>query len=72
MANDKDKAAKPKRPPGRPKVEDRSKVAAVRLNLRFTLEQRERYHRAAAREGMTLKAWLVALCDSAAPPKGAV
>ena len=53
----------PKRGRGRPPIDN---PAALRLNIRVTLEQRERYSRAADRAGMTLSAFALKLLDRAA------
>lgn len=50
---------------GRPRIEN---PAVLRLNVRITEEQRERYGAAADAKGLTLTAWVEKLLDRAAPP----
>lgn len=50
----------PKRPRGRPPIPD---PASVRINLRVTPAEREKYRAAAKRDRATLTAWIKALCD---------
>lgn len=49
-----------KRPRGRPKLAD---PASVRINLRVTPGEREKYKAAALRAKVTLTVWLKALAD---------
>ena len=50
----------PKRPRGRPRLKD---PASVRINVRVTPGERERYKEAAKRQGVSLSVWLKALAD---------
>ena len=49
-----------KRPRGRPRIAD---PASVRINLRVTLGEREKYKAAARKAKVTLTVWLKALAD---------
>lgn len=51
---------KAKRPRGRPPAKD---PASVRINVRVTPGERERYKDAAKRAGVPLSVWLKALAD---------
>jgi predicted HicB family RNase H-like nuclease len=51
---------KPKRPRGRPPVAD---PASLRLNVRVTPSEREKYRAAADRAKTTLTLWIKALLD---------
>ena len=51
---------KPKRGRGRPPLKD---PASVRINVRVTPGDRERYRAAAKRQGVSLSVWLKALAD---------
>ena len=50
----------PKRPRGRPRLLD---PASVRLNLRLTPAEREKYKAAAKAAGVSLTIWLKSLAD---------
>lgn len=49
-----------KRPRGRPRIAD---PASVRINLRVTPGERDKYKRAASKAKATLTTWLKALAD---------
>lgn len=51
---------KDKRPRGRPRLKD---PASVRINVRVTPGERERYKATAKRAGVPLSVWLKALAD---------
>lgn len=51
---------KPKRPRGRPPVAD---PASVRLNIRVTPAEREKYREAARKARATLTVWIKAILD---------
>lgn len=50
----------PKRGRGRPRLKD---PASVRINVRVTPGERERYKATAKRQNVTLSVWLKALAD---------
>ena len=50
----------PKRPRGRPPIKD---PATAQIHLRVTPAEKEAYSRTAAKENVTLTAWLKALAD---------
>ena len=52
--------SKPKRPRGRPPVKD---PASVRINVRVTRGERERYKDTARKAGVSLSVWLKTLAD---------
>jgi predicted HicB family RNase H-like nuclease len=51
---------KPKKPRGRPPAKD---PASVRINVRVTPAERERYKDTARKVGVSLSVWLKALAD---------
>lgn len=53
-----------------PRPPDENEPRSVNVLVRVLPEERERWHRAAKRAGVTLSAWIRDLANQAAPKKG--